>query len=141
MMNTVTTRQQGFTIIELLTVIAIIGILAGIILASLNDARYSGIDAKVQSELEFLAKRAEIESAQHFSYDTVCGTNGVATSSETLAIVTSINAFASSTVVCNGNAAAYAASAPFGTVFWCVDSTGAKKEIPNALTAGQVACP
>ena len=45
-------RQKGFTIIELLTVITIIGILAAVILGALGDARNEGIGAKIISEME-----------------------------------------------------------------------------------------
>lgn len=133
--------QRGFTIVELLTVIAIIGILAGVILTSLDDARQDGIDAKIRSEMDSIAKRASIENVQTLTYDTVCGSNSVATSTVIAGLIASINNFASSTVTCNSDTSGYAVSVPVGTTHWCIDDLGTRKEIPNALSAGQLACP
>lgn len=133
--------QTGFTIIELLTTIAIIGILAAVILTSLNDARVQGIGAKIKTEMDAITKRATIDNNNLLTYDTVCGSNGVPTSTAILNLITSINSLASSSVTCNSNSAAYAVSAPVDAAYWCVDNTGARKEIPDALTAGQLACP
>ena len=127
------TQQKGFTLIELLVVIAIIGVLAGVILSSLNDAREQGIAAKIQSEMNAIAKRAAIEQIQTGTYDIVCGSNGFATSSQISRLVDSINTLASSSVVCNSTTGRYAATAPVGTQYWCVDSTGAAETVSGNL--------
>jgi prepilin-type N-terminal cleavage/methylation domain-containing protein len=133
--------QTGFTLIELLTVITIIGILAAVILNSLNDAREQGINAKIKTEMDAIAKRAGIENARLFTYDMVCGTNGFTQSEPIENLITSINSFASSTVTCNSNAAAYAVSVPIDTAHWCVDSAGVKKDITDPLAPDVFACP
>lgn len=135
------TRNFGFTLIELLVVIAIIGVLAAVILASLGDARRQGIDTRIQTEMDSIAKRASIEQTQTFSYDPVCGSNGVPTSTVVMGLIASINSFASSTLVCNSDTTSFAVSVPLGSAHWCVDSAGAKREASRALNAGELVCP
>lgn len=139
------TFQNGFTLVELLITISIIGVLASIILTSLNDARGSAVTAKIQTEMDAIAKRASIEQMSSLTYDTVCGSNGMATSTTIVNLLTSINTLASSTVICNSDTTAYAISVPINTVHWCVDNVGRRKEIPNPLSqvAGfeEYACP
>lgn len=137
-------HRNGFTLIELLVVIAIIGILASVIFSALSDARVQGVAAKVKSEMDSIAKRASVNYSHTFTYDTVCGSNGAATSSEIMGLITSINSMASSSLVCNSDASAFAISIPIeSTEHWCVDSTGKKKRIPAALTVSppQLTCP
>lgn len=126
---------------ELLIVIAIIGILASVIISSLNDARQQGINTKIKSEMDSIAKRGAIEESQSASFDTVCGSNSAIQSSVVVALINSIETLSVGVVTCNSDRTEYAVSVPLDTVHWCVDSTGARKEIPNALTAGQLACP
>ena len=131
----------GFTLIELLITITIIGILAATILASLNDARLSGINARIQAEMDGIAKRADIDHIKTDTYNTVCGTNGFSTSTDIADLIQSINSLASSTVTCHSSVGSYAVSVPLGAGHWCVDSAGAKKEVPAALAAGEFVCP
>ena len=115
--------------------------LAVIVLSSLNDARESAITAKVQTEMDSLSKRATIENNASFTYDTVCGSNGFATSSTIMDLIASIETLASSTVMCNSSPSAYAASVAIDTGYWCVDSTGVRKAIGAQLGTGDVVCP
>lgn len=57
-------RMSGFTLLELLVVVAIIGLLAAIVLASLNSGRGKSRDAKRASALR------ELRTAMQLYYDT-----------------------------------------------------------------------
>lgn len=134
-------KRKGFTLVELLIVIAIIGVLTATVLTSLGDARESGINAKIMAELDGLSKRASIEFSETGSYNSACGTNGTATSTIILNLITSVETLSPESVVCNGSHTEFAVSAAMMTNYWCVDSTGQRKEINAALTPGQMVCP
>lgn len=53
-------RNRGFTLLELLIVIAIIGVLASVILASLNSARVNARDTRRATDLQQLQKAFEL---------------------------------------------------------------------------------
>jgi len=133
--------KSGFTLIELLIVITIIGILLSVILPRMNNARDRGIETKIIAELKGLYKNGMSEELLNNTYDIVCGTNGVATSSKLLPLSESLQAN-SDQFVCNGSPVAFAASAQINaTEHWCVDSVGSKGVVPNALPSGQLECP
>ena len=135
--------KRGFTITELLIVIAIIGILASVILGSLRDARDSSLDAKIKSEMTTLSKRASVEESLNFTYDTVCGSNSVAQSPEVVNIINAIEMFSSGPVICNSDTYAYAASVPLEVDYWCVDSEGTAEVVATPLSTSTVTfvCP
>lgn len=133
--------QAGFTLVELLIVITIIGILAGVILTSLNGARSEGVESKIRAELQMLTKRASLEESSLLTFDMVCGSNGVPQSPEVVNIITAIERFSPEVVVCNSSTGAYAASAAVSTAeYWCVDNLGNSRAIGAPLTT-ELVCP
>ena len=64
--------SRGFTLVELMIVIAIIGILAAVVLASLSSARDKGADAAVKSNLNGVRSQAALVYDNVHDYATVC---------------------------------------------------------------------
>ncbi|OGE76500.1 MAG: hypothetical protein A3C85_03685 [Candidatus Doudnabacteria bacterium RIFCSPHIGHO2_02_FULL_48_21] len=62
----------GFTLIELLVVISVIGLLASVIMVSLNSARAKARDAAIKSNLSGMRTTAALIYDSAGTYDTVC---------------------------------------------------------------------
>jgi len=62
------TKKRGFTLIELMVVISIIGLLSSIVLASLTNARRKAQDARLISDMINLRTAAEIYRSTTGSY-------------------------------------------------------------------------
>ena len=140
--------------IELLVVVAIIGILASVVLASLNSARNKGADAAIKSSLANTRAQAELFYDGPSSYEGVCAVGGTNTigamvnGAETAYGNAATNPFADATAsawnvgVCHDSAGAWAAFVPLkgsavGAIqAWCVDSAGASKKVTTALAGG-----
>jgi len=71
------TKKKGFTLIEILVVIAIIGILAGVILVSLGKARSRARDAKRQSDIQQVLTAQVIYYGDNEKYLTGVATSGI----------------------------------------------------------------
>lgn len=74
--DTMKQKQLGFTLLELLVVIAVIGVLAGTIMLALNNARIRGRDAKRAGDIRQMITALEQYHIQNNNYPT--GTASVA---------------------------------------------------------------
>lgn len=128
-------------------VIAIIGILSSVVLASLNTARGKGNDAKVKAQLSGLRAAAEVYYDNNGSYGTTvtaCNAGMFAdTASGMSQYVTTSNYPSGTTIVCGSNGSAYAVKAELNgdTAYWCVDSVGASKQVSGAIGSSVTVCP
>ena len=145
--------KKGFTLLELLVVVAIIGLLSTVVMVALNSARNKGGDAGVQSNLRNAIAQGEIfygtNTASPNTYSSFCQVGPTVGSANTigpqmtaaikdagLASYGINNSPASSgiTATCNDSASAWAAEVPLAgsTIvspqMWCVDSVGKSKQ-------------
>ena len=139
------TRNLGFTLIEVLVVIAIIGILAGVIVASLGDARQGGQDSAIKQGMSSVRNDSAIfYNDNNFSYDDFCIYAATVPKLDSLKISSSAaNAVSSNigaasngtTVTCHANAEGFALAVPLNNPsdpdkpLWCVDSAGFSGEV------------
>jgi prepilin-type N-terminal cleavage/methylation domain-containing protein len=73
-------KQQGFTIVELLIVVVVIGILAAIVIVAYNGVTNSARDSGYKSDAQNLAKIAEVVNANTGSYPTGTSTSTLTSS-------------------------------------------------------------
>ncbi len=118
-------NKRGFTIVELLVVVAIIAVLAAIVLVNVTQYISRGKNASIKGNLSTVATNAGVYYDANSSYTGFCGTSNFTNPQAAIAA-------AGGSATCNvdaGGTAVCACSSEVGsTNTFCVDSSGAKKE-------------
>jgi len=130
----------GFTLVELLAVIAIIALLASIVVVRIGVTRKKGEDAAIQSALRELRNVAELYyNDSPFTYEGVCDAGDITLSDDgdfkkIKDYITKYNG-TGGVIGCRDGGTGYAviSSLNLGNC-WCVDSQGASREV--TLTSG-----
>jgi prepilin-type N-terminal cleavage/methylation domain-containing protein len=138
--------KRGFTLIELLVVISIIGILASIVLVSLNSARNKGRDARIISDVHQIRVQIMTDyngsnyNSSFSAADTLVATGNYAT------LTADATAQGGAITVKTNAATPFTAYAIYGklvspaaTTYMCIDSTGKTNQAATAATT--VVCP
>lgn len=129
--------RKGFTLIEMLVVVAIIGILAGTVLTALGPARDKGRDARIISGMQNIAAiletkfdgtqypadsaiRADVQAAKSFADMTSYGATNI--KYETSGVEYLLQAVLNS------------------EENYCLDNSGFRGVVPSALGAGVTKC-
>ncbi len=151
----VTPTYRAFTLIELLIVIAILGILTSVVLSSLSIARFKAKDVGVRANMSGIVTQAALYQEANSSYGNSGGNNcTTALFSDSLiqqglAAIDVANNGAAKECYALDTLYALAVTRPVGngftppTVYWCAESTGKKCgiDVTTVLSSGSCGCP
>jgi prepilin-type N-terminal cleavage/methylation domain-containing protein len=126
--------QKGFTIIELIVVIAIIAVLAAIVLVNVTQYINKGRDAAIKGNMATILSSGAVYNDSVGNLGGYCANGTVATANAALtaAKATSLTCFVKS----DNTSFCYCANEVTNSLLtFCVDSTGYKYESNNACSA------
>jgi prepilin-type N-terminal cleavage/methylation domain-containing protein len=111
-------RQRGFTIIEMIVVLAIIAVLATIVVAALTSYITSAKDATVKSDVEDISKDLNLYYSQNGTFSSFTGPS-VTPPCSAYTINKTSSHFAVYAKLCSS------------ANYWCIDDTGKKAQMSS----------
>jgi len=127
-------KSAGFTLVEVLAVVAMIGFLASIIIVRLSESKKQGEDSAVIGGLREIRNAAELYNEQNTSYEGVCNPADTSISDDgdfgrIKAYIEQYNGEFGS-IGCKDSDNGYSAISSLKTGdCWCVDYQGASRKI------------
>lgn len=124
-------KGGGFTLVEIIVVIAIIGLLMSIVIISTGESRKKGKDAAIQSALMEVRNAAELYYDEAKTYIGVCdlGDNTLANTGDFIRIEQYIIQ-QGGVITCRETEKAYAVISTLNLGnCWCIDSQGDSRKI------------
>lgn len=155
-------NKKGFTLIEILVVIAIIGVLASIVMSSVNSARAKAQDASIKANLNSLRIQAAVYRSDNGDYGMStdnygdCNSGGLLVDpdiEEIIVALREINTYEPVCILSDGDintqdgdigvmVKSWAISAQLSSnsnISWCVDSSGASMQGDASMIADETA--
>lgn len=133
-------EHKGFTLIELMIVIGVIGLLSAIVIVNMNSARLKATDARIKIELSSIKRSAELyyNGAGAETYGGNANSCNAASSmfkqdSNINNLISSIQAIPGVNATCRSSNTHFAVSANLVSVVglfgdnWCIDSSGTSR--------------
>lgn len=142
----------GFSLLELLIVITIIGVITSIVLSSVSQSRSRAYDSKVKQQLSSFRTAAEIyfnnQLPTSYGPESASCANGIFTNVQAAngspgIYIAAGNLPPGTQVVCSASDTAYAVKATLysGDEYWCVDSLGSSRSISGDIGNPETFCP
>lgn len=136
-------NKKGFTLIELMVVIALIGFLAAVVIVAVGSSQSRAKDEKIKSFLHQVRNAAELDFTDNETYDAVCNDSDNTLNSanpfgDLESAIKKINGNLNVTCIESLDKKSFAISSPLVSAegkHWCIQSAGISIQRDDSITS------